>query len=101
MTKIRRLVKHNVHVSGTHSTWVLDFLNVAIDKTKGGRMLNWLGVYYFYICAEDYDDAINSVFEPFLCNNMKESAATDILILGSESSLTGDDNWNFRTPPTL
>ncbi len=38
-------VKQNMHVSRTHSTWVLDLLNVAIDKAKGGQMLNWLWAY--------------------------------------------------------
>ncbi len=64
-------------------------------------MLNWLGVYYFYICAEECDDAIDPVFEPFLCNKVKGSTATNIVILDSESSLTGDDNSDSRTPPTL
>ncbi len=36
MMKICQLVKQNMHVSRTHSTRVLDYLNAAIDKTKGG-----------------------------------------------------------------
>ncbi len=64
-------------------------------------MLNQLGVYYFYICAKEYDDAIDSVLGPFLCNNVKGSIATNIVILDSESSLTGDDNSDSQTPPTL
>ena len=52
MIKVRRAIKQNMQVSGTHSNRVLDFLDVvdvAINKTKGARMLNRLGVYYFYI----------------------------------------------------
>ena len=100
LIKIRRLIKENMGVSGTHSHRVLDFLDVGINKTKGGRMLNRLGVYYFYVRAEEHGNAIDSAFQPFLDDNLKGSTVPEMMNSGSESSLTGDDQSASRTHVT-
>ena len=97
MIKVRQAIKQNMQVSGTHSNRVLDFLDVAINKTKGARMLNRLGVYYFYIRAEEYSDLIDAAFQPFLCDSIKGSTIPDVLNVSSGSSLTTDD-FSDSTP---
>jgi hypothetical protein len=92
LIKIRRLIKENMCISGTHSHRVLDFLDVGINKTKGGRMLNRLGVYYFFIRAEEHGNAIDSAFQPFLDNVLRGSTVLENMVFGSESSVTGDDD---------
>jgi hypothetical protein len=104
LIKIRRLIKENMSISGTHSHRVLDFLDVGINKTKGGRMLNRLGVYYFYIRAEEHGNAIDSAFQPFLDDMLKGSTVPEMMHSGSESSLTGDEDLsdsNTRTSSKL
>jgi hypothetical protein len=91
LLKIRRRIKENMVVACTHSSQVLDFLDHAIDKTKGGRMLNRLGVYYFFIRAEEYGNAIDSTFQPFLDDSLKGSTVPEILNTASDSSLTVDE----------
>jgi len=99
MIKIRRLIKQNMQVSGTHSSRLLDYLDIAINNTKGGRMLNRIGVYYFYLRAEEYSDMIDAVFQPFLSDGMKGSTVPGMLNLTSESSLT--DSSDSRTSTSL
>jgi hypothetical protein len=90
LLKIRRLMKENMQVSGTHSHTPLNFLDVAINKTKGGRMFHRLGVYYFYIRASEYDALIDAAFEPFLSEDHKGSTAPEVMLTESESSGTED-----------
>ena len=101
LIKIRQVIQQNMVLSGTHSTRVLDFLDHAINKTRGGRMLNRLGVYYFFIRAEEYGDLLDSAFQPFLNDNAKGCTAQDLLTIDSESSLTTDDPSETRSPPVL
>lgn len=75
LLKIRRLMKDNMQVSGTHSHTPLHFIDVAINKTKGGRMFNRLGVYYFYLRAEEYSEQIDAVFQPGLSDQHSGSTA--------------------------
>jgi hypothetical protein len=79
-----------MQVSGTHSHTPLNFLDVAINKTKGGRMFHRLGVYYFYIRASEYDALIDAAFEPFLSEDHKGSTAPEVMLTESESSGTED-----------
>lgn len=99
LIKMRRLIKENMGVSGTHNSRVLDFVDVAINKTKGGRMFNRLGVYYFYIRAEENGNAIDSAFQPFLDGSLKGSTAPEMINSDSESSLTGDDSNTTKKSP--
>jgi hypothetical protein len=85
LIKIRRVLKDNMSVSGTHSHTPLNFLDVAINKTKGGRMFHRLGVYYFYIRATEYDELIDATFQPGLCDDHKGSTAPECVLTDSES----------------
>jgi hypothetical protein len=71
LLKIRRTMKENMEVSGTHSHTPLNFLDMAMNKTKGGRMLNRVGVYYFYVRASEYNELIDAAFQPFLSGEHK------------------------------
>ena len=88
-----------MQASGTHSSRLLDYLDIAINNTKGGRMLNHIGVYYFYLRAEEYSDMIDAVFQPFLSDGMKGSTVPGRLNLSFESSLT--DSSDSRTSTSL
>jgi hypothetical protein len=56
LLKIRRVMQENMQVSGTHSHSPLNFMDVSMNKTKSDRMLNRVGVYYFYVRTLEYNE---------------------------------------------
>lgn len=60
--KIRRIMKENMTVSGTHDNEPWNFVESAMTKVQGFTKIS---VYYFYKRCEAYDE-IDSVFQPFL-----------------------------------
>jgi hypothetical protein len=63
---IEKLSAYEGKHAGTHSHIPLHFVDVAINKTKGGRMFHHLGVHCFYVRAEEYADLFDSAFQPDL-----------------------------------
>ena len=76
--KIRRTMKENMTVSGTHDNEPWNFVECAMAKVQGG--FTKIAVYYFYKQCEACD-GIDSVFQPFLDSSM----------VGDSTSL-GDNN---------
>jgi hypothetical protein len=75
LLKIRRTMKDNMEVSGIHSHTPLNF-GRNHEKTKGGRMLNRVGVYYFFVRASEYNELIDAAFQPFLSGDHKVGILT-------------------------
>lgn len=94
LLKVRRLILENMERSGTHNHRVLDFVDVGMNQTKGGRHLNRLGVFYFCLRAQEHGDEIDAAFQPFLDDELKGSTATEP---ECESSLSGDDPSSARS----
>lgn len=73
---------------------------MALNKTKEGQTFKCLGVYYFYMQAEEYGNKIDSMFDPFPCHTAKESTEVETFAIDSESSLTTDNFSDTRTSPS-
>jgi hypothetical protein len=65
--KIRRKMKENMTVSGTHDSDPWNFVECAMSGTSG---FTKIGVYYFYQRCEANSD-IDSYFQPFLDPSMR------------------------------
>jgi hypothetical protein len=76
--KIRRIMKENMTVSGTHDNEPWNFVESAMTKVQG---FTKIAVYYFYRRCEACD-GIDSVFQPFL----------DAAMIGDTTSLGGCSN---------
>jgi hypothetical protein len=76
--KIRRIMKENMTVSGTHDNEPWNFVECAMMKVPG---FTKIAVYYFYKRCEACDE-IDSVFQPFL----------DQAMVGDTTSLGENDS---------
>jgi hypothetical protein len=93
--KIRRRMKENMTVSGTHDNEAWNFVESAMASSgcKGG--FTKIGVYYFYKRCEGCD-GIDAVFSPFLdpdllgdsTNLRDDSDSSDESVEGEDASLT-------------
>jgi hypothetical protein len=79
--KIRRIMKENMTVSGTHDNEPWNFVECAMLKVPG---FTKIAVYYFYKRCEACDE-IDSVFQPFL----------DQAMVGDTTSLGGDNDSDY------
>ncbi len=77
--RIRRKMKENMTVSGTHDSDPWNFVECAMAGTRG---FSKVAVYYFYQERCEANSDINSCFQPFL----------DTSIRGDTVSLLGDDD---------
>ena len=82
--KIRRCMKENMTVSGTHDNDAWNFVECAMAKTPG---FTKVAVYYFYKQCELVED-IDCHFQPFLDGSM----IGDTTSLNSSDSECGDDD---------
>jgi hypothetical protein len=76
MFKVRRQMKENMTVSGTHDNSAYNFLDIAMNKVKGAKILSKIGMYYFYCRCEEHDD-IDASFQPFLDGSIRGSTACE------------------------
>ena len=87
--KIRRKVKENMTVSGTHDSDPWNFVECAMTgMTKG---FTKIAVYYFYKGCEAADKDVDSCFQPFLDTAIRGDTVSllddnDIDIVSSSSS---------------
>jgi hypothetical protein len=58
--RIRRKMKENITISGTHDSDPWNFIDVAMNKVPGGRPLSKVGVVYFYRRCEEFPDVDSS-----------------------------------------
>ena len=78
--KIRRVMKENMTVSGTHDNEPWNFVESAMTNVPGFTKIS---VYYFFKRCEACD-GIDAVFQPFL----------DVAMVGDTTSLGGWSNHN-------
>jgi hypothetical protein len=65
LLSVRRKIKDNMTVSGTHNNNVYDYLDTAMNSVKSARGRNNVAVYYFYCRCEEHED-IDSKYSTFL-----------------------------------
>jgi hypothetical protein len=70
--RIRRTMKDNMTVSGTHDSDPWNFVDIAMNKIPGGRRLPKVGVLYFYRRCEEFPD-VDAAFQTFLDDSLKGS----------------------------
>jgi hypothetical protein len=89
MFKVRRQMKENMTLSGTHDNSAFNFLDIAMNKVKGAKILSKIGMYYFYCRCEEHDD-IDASFQPFLDGSIRGSTVC-------ESSLSEEEDESLKT----
>jgi hypothetical protein len=92
LLKIRRILKENMTVSGTHKNELWNFVKCAMTKVQG---FTKIAAYYFYKRFEVYDE-IDSVFQPFLC----QAFVGDTTTLGGCNDSDEDDGGSISTTST-
>jgi hypothetical protein len=60
--RIRRQMKDNMTVSGTHDSEPWNFIDIAMNKIPGGRRLSKVGILYFYRRCEEFPD-VDAAFQ--------------------------------------
>jgi hypothetical protein len=75
--RIRRKMKDNMTLSGTHDSDPWNFIDHAMNKIPGGRRLPKVGVLYFYLRCQEFPD-VDAAFQIFLDDGLKGST-TDVI----------------------
>ena len=70
--KVRSIMKENMMKSGTHDSDLYNFVEVAM---RGFTGLTPICVFYFYKRCDEHPD-IDSVFQPFMNDNLKGNSIT-------------------------
>jgi hypothetical protein len=71
--KIRRKIKQNMNVSGTHDNEAWNFIESGMRDFETG--FTKIAVYYFYVRCEQ-TMGIDSVFQPFLDPSLRSDSST-------------------------
>ena len=93
--RIRRQMKDNMTVSGTHDSEPWNYVDIAMNKIPGGGRLSKVRILYFYWRCEEFPD-VDAAFQPFLDDNLKGSTAATSIKSNQEDKDSGETETERR-----